>query len=266
MNCSDLFSLKKRNALIIGGAGLLGSQISEVLAEFGSNVIVASRNNINGINFVKKLKNKFKNINVNFVEVDINNPKSIISMSQKISNLTNNRLDILVNCGWSGNKNTFETISDEDWDYDINICLNGVFKTIKYIFPILKKGKNANILNIASMYGHTAPDYRLYDTEKFANPPSYGAAKAGVIQLTKYLSSFLSQHKIRVNCISPGPFPFKETQIQNPEFINRLASKNPLNRIGEPHEIKGASLLLCSDAGSYITGQNLCIDGGWSIW
>ena len=103
MNCSDLFSLKKRNALIIGGAGLLGSQISEVLAEFGSNVIVASRNNINGINFVKKLKNKFKNINVNFVEVDINNPKSIISMSQKISNLTNNRLDILVNCGWSGN-------------------------------------------------------------------------------------------------------------------------------------------------------------------
>ncbi len=266
MKCLDLLSLKHRNSLVIGGAGLLGSQITEVFAEFGSNIIIASRNFDKGLSFVNHIKSKYKDIKIHFVEVDINNPKSITKMKKSIQELTDNSLDVLVNCGWSGNKNTFESISDEDWDYDVNICLNGVFKTIKNIFPLLKNGKNPNILNIASMYGHVAPDYRLYDSEKFANPPSYGASKAGVIQLTKYLSSFLSPYKIRVNCISPGPFPFETTQIENPEFIKRLASKNPLNRIGKPHEIKGAAILLCSDAGSYITGQNFCVDGGWSVW
>ena len=133
------------------------------------------------------------------------------------------------------------------------------------LVPLLSRRKG-NILNIASMYGHVAPDYRLYDGDRFANPPSYGAAKAGVIQLTKYLASFLSQHEIRVNCISPGPFPFETTQDESPEFIRRLSEKNPMNRIGNPHELKGAALLLCSNAGSYITGQNLRVDGGWSIW
>ena len=99
------------------------------------------------------------------------------------------------------------------------------------------------------MYGHVAPDYRLYDGDKFVNPPSYGAAKAGVLQFTRYLASFLSPHGIRANCISPGPFPFESTQQDNPDFIARLSAKNPLNRIGNPHELKGAAALLCSDAG-----------------
>ena len=116
------------------------------------------------------------------------------------------------------------------------------------------------------MYGHVAPDYRLYDSDKFANPPSYGAAKAGVIQLTKYIASFLSPYGIRANCISPGPFPFETTQIENPDFIERLNAKNPQNRIGKPFELKGAAALLCSDASSYMTGQNVCVDGGWSTW
>jgi gluconate 5-dehydrogenase len=115
------------------------------------------------------------------------------------------------------------------------------------------------------MYGHIAPDYRIYDGTNFSNPPSYGAAKAGVIQFTKYLASFLSPHGIRVNCLSPGPFPHAETQ-KHEVFIERLAAKNPMNRIGEPHEVKGAVALLCSDAGSYITGQNICVDGGWTTW
>src|SRR4029450_7871986 len=114
---------------------------------------------------------------------------------------------------------------------------------IKRAFPLLKESRG-NILSIASMYGHVAPDYRLYASERFANPPSYGAAKAGVIQLTKYLASFLSPYGIRSNCISPGPFPFESTQKDNPDFIARLAAKNPCNRIGKPHELKGAAALL----------------------
>jgi gluconate 5-dehydrogenase len=198
------------------------------------------------------------------LEVDITKPDSIRTMVREAGKLVGS-LDILVNSGWSGRKNTFESISDEDWNLDIEVCLNGVFRTVKAAFPLLRE-RRGNILTIASMYGHVAPDYRLYDSEKFANPPSYGAAKAGVIQLTRYLASFLSPHGIRANSISPGPFPFEATQRENPQFIERLAAKNPLNRIGKPHELKGAAVLLCSDAGSYITGQNLCVDGGWAVW
>ncbi len=116
------------------------------------------------------------------------------------------------------------------------------------------------------MYAHVAPDYRIYDGDEHVNPPSYGAAQAGVIQLTRYLASFLAPEGIRVNCISPGPFPFEETQKENPGFIKHLAGKNPMGRIGFPHELKGAAAFLCSDASSFITGQNLCVDGGWSVW
>lgn len=263
---ADLFSLKGRTALIVGGSGLLGGQISYAFAELGAEIIVASRNEAACNTFLATLKQQFPHTRAHAVGVDITQPSSIEALIAKTTEITGgNGLDILVNSGWSGRKNTFESISDADWNADIEVCLNGVFRTIKAATPLLKQ-KRGNILSIASMYGHVAPDYRMYDSERFANPPSYGAAKAGLIQLTKYLSSFLSPHGIRANCISPGPFPFESTQKENPDFIGRLAAKNPLNRIGNPHELKGAAVLLCSDAGSYMTGQNICVDGGWAVW
>lgn len=263
---ADLFSLKGRTALIVGGSGLLGGQITYAFAEMGAEIIVASRNEAACNTFIGTLTQHFPDVKAHAVGVDITQPASIEALIARTAEITEgNGLDILVNSGWSGRKNTFESISDADWNSDIEVCLNGVFRTIKAATPMLKQ-KRGNILNIASMYGHVAPDHRLYDSERFANPPSYGAAKAGLIQLTKYLSSFLSPHGIRANCISPGPFPFESTQKENPDFIARLAAKNPLNRIGRPHELKGAATLLCSDAGSYMTGQNVCVDGGWAVW
>jgi gluconate 5-dehydrogenase len=144
------------------------------------------------------------------------------------------------------------------------MSLNSPFRMIKAAFPMLKARRGV-ILNIASMYGHVAPDYHIYEGTTFANPPSYGAAKAGVIQFTKYLASFLSPHGIRANALSPGAFPHPPT-MEHKVFLERLSAKNPLNRVGKPDELKGAVALLCSDAGSYITGQNICVDGGWAVW
>lgn len=260
---SDLFDISGRSALIIGGAGLLGSEIAFGLAELGSNVVVASRSLEKCRERVTSLKEAFPSTNPSAQTIDISEAASI---SQALRDVGSDKgIDILVNCGWSGKKNTFESITDEDWDNDIEICLNGVFRTIKGALPYLKASRGV-VVNIASMYGHVAPDYRLYDATKFANPPSYGAAKAGVIQLTRYCASFLAPYGIRVNAISPGPFPFQATQNENPEFIERLADKNPLNRIGNPFELKAVAALLCSDASSYITGQNYCVDGGWAAW
>lgn len=262
---SELFSLKGKTAFVVGGAGLLGGQIAYAFAELGANVIIGSRSKNKCQEFVQGIIDNYSNVNCYATEIDISSPDSIKAAYEQVSDMCEGKLGILVNSGWSGKKNTFESISDDDWNYDIEICLNGVFRTIKAFAPLLKAAKG-NILNIASMYGHIAPDYRMYDSEKFANPPSYGAAKAGILQLTRYLASFLATDNIRVNAISPGPFPFESTQKENPDFINRLSSKNTCNRIGSPHELKGAAALLCSDAGSYMNGQNVCVDGGWSIW
>lgn len=262
---ADLFSMRGKTALIVGGAGLLGGEIAFAFAELGADLIIASRDLAKCQAYADRIMARHGDAAVHADQVDIVDPASIRGLIDRVGARTGGALDILVNSGWSGRKNTFESISDEDWDYDIEVCLNGPFRTIKAAVPLLKQ-RQGNILTIASMYGHVAPDYRMYDSEKLANPPSYGAGKAGVIQMTRYLASFLSPHGIRANCISPGPFPYEQTQHDNPDFIDRLSAKNPLNRIGRPYELKGAAVLLCSDAGSYITGQNVCVDGGWSVW
>ncbi len=262
---ADLLSLKGKTALIVGGAGLLGGEISHAFAELGAELFIASRDIEKCRTFIGGIEKRYPGAKAQAFAVDITDAASIKRLVADVAATTGGSLDILVNSGWSGRKNSFESISDQDWDLDIEVCLNGVFRTVKAAVPLLKK-KRGNILTIASMYGHVAPDYRLYDGDKFVNPPSYGAAKAGVLQFTRYLASFLSPDGIRANCISPGPFPFESTQQASPDFIARLSAKNPLNRIGNPHELKGAAALLCSDAGSYITGQNICVDGGWAIW
>lgn len=258
----ELFRLEGKVALITGGAGHLGSDITDTLAELGAEVIIASRD-------LKKCQEKATQIEKEFgvkahaLELDLTSRASITNCFKTIDDRWGG-LDILVNNAWSGKKNSFESITDADWDYDIEICLNSVFRSVKAAFPGLKKKKGV-IMNVASMYGHVAPDHRIYDGVQFTNPPSYGAAKAGVIQFTKYLASFLSPHGIRVNALSPGPFPHKPTQ-ENKAFMEKLGGKNPLGRIGQPHELKGATALLCTDASSYMTGQNICVDGGWAAW
>lgn len=259
---NELMSLKGKTVFVTAGAGYLGSAISESVAELGANVIIASRDAKKCKKYAKSLEKKF-NIKAVGTKIDITDVFSI-KQALKFAIKKFGQIDVLVNNAAYGKKNTFETISYEDWKYDIDVSLNGVFYMIKETYGYLKKTKG-NIINIASMYGHVAPDYKMYDGKEFANPPSYGAAKAGVIQLTKYTASFLSPYGIRVNAISPGPFPFPETQ-KNKTFKERLSSKNMLNRIGQPEDLKGVIALLCSDASSYITGQNICLDGGWTSW
>ena len=260
----ELLSLKGRTALVTGGAGYLGTAMCETFAELGANVIIASRNRQSCEQRCEELKSRV-NSQVSFLPLELNvlETDSITACFKEIHEKFD-AIDILVNNAWSGNKNTWESISAGDWEYDINMSLNSVFRVTKAAFDDLKAKKGV-ILNVASMYGHVAPDYRIYEGTNFTNPPSYGAAKAAVIQFTKYLASFLSPDGIRVNALSPGAYPHEATQ-ENKVFMERLGAKNPMNRIGYPYELKGAVALLCSDAGSYITGQNICVDGGWAVW
>ena len=260
---NNIFSLEKKIALVIGGSGYLGFEMSKALFLMGARIIIASRDKKSFDNNIKKLKLKDKK-KIKFLKLDISNSKSINTFYKRLIKESNSKLDILINCAWNGKKNTLESINDKDWDHDINVSLSSTFKITKKLFPLLKLSKG-KIVNIASMYGHVAPDYKIYDDKSLSNPPSYGAAKAGIIQLTKYLASYLSPYKINVNSISPGAFPFPLTIKKFPKFINNLKNKSVLGRIGNPKDLSGIIVLLCSEAGDYINGQNICVDGGWSI-
>ena len=262
---NNIFNLEDKTALIIGGSGYLGFEMSKALFLMGAKVIIANRD-IKNFNYnFKKFKpnldtrNQFK-----FIKLDITKSKSFNKFYKNLNKECNSKLDILVNCAWNGKKNTLESISNRDWDHDINVSLSSTFKITKKLIPLLKKSKG-KIVNIASMYGHKAPDYKIYSNKKLSNPPSYGAAKAGIIQLTKYLASYLSPYKINVNSISPGAFPFPQTIKKFPKFIKELKTKSVLGRIGTPKDLRGVIILLCSEGGNYINGQNICVDGGWGV-
>lgn len=259
---SQLNDLTGKNAVVIGGSGFLGAAGCEVLAELGANVTIASRTLKKCEEVVKLLAVKGDSQQHRAYSVDVTDNVSMQEFANKVSEQVDG-IDILILTAWNGRKNSWETINLEDWKYDIDICLTSNFMAIKLLENNINDG--AKIILVSSMYGIVAPSPKLYEGVPQANPPSYGAAKAGVIQLTKYLSAWLAHRKINVNCISPGPFPFDFVRNDYPEFIKRLKERTLLDRVGEPDDLKGVFALLSTSASDYITGQNLSVDGGWTI-
>lgn len=131
--------------------------------------------------------------------------------------------------------------------------------------PMAERGSGSIVL-FSSMYGSVSPDPGVYAAPMNPNPIEYGVGKAGIQQMARYLAVHWGPRGVRCNSVSPGPFPNPAIQSGQPEFIGRLAQKVPLGRVGQAPEIAGAVTFLLSDASSYITGQNLAVDGGWTAW
>lgn len=262
-NIKELFDLKGKVALVTGGAGHLGYFISEALLEAGASVYIASRNVRRCIEKAEKL-NKKTGSKAKGLFLDISN-EEIIKEALDVITKEEGKLDILINNASYGACGDLETMSEAEWAKGIDGTINGVFRITKAVIPLLEKAESPAIINLASMYGLVSPNKVVYKDTKFNNPPNYGAGKAAVIQFTRYCACYLAEKNIRVNSISPGPFPNKEVQ-KNKEFINNLENKVPLKRIGKPYELKGGIVFLASDASSYVTGENISIDGGWTAW
>ena len=261
----ELFNLKEKVAIITGGAGHLGTAISEALAEAGANVVIASRNVDNCKALAKKLSQNYpKAIGL---KLDINSEESIFKLVEEVISKFG-RLDILFNNAISGkSRKELEQMPVEEFESTLHGGLTSYFCMIKACVPHIKKIGKGSIVNIASMYGFIAPHFEIYrDKDEYFSPVNYHACKGGVVQMTRYMASYFAKDNIRVNTISPGPFPGPQIIQESPWFEEELAHQNPMNRIGKPWELKGAALFLASDASTYITGHNLVVDGGWTIW
>jgi NAD(P)-dependent dehydrogenase (short-subunit alcohol dehydrogenase family) len=130
----------------------------------------------------------------------------------------------------------------------------------------VRTGGDASVINISSMYGMVSPDPRIYGRSGMNNPPHYGAAKAALLQYTRYAAVHLAPEGIRVNAISPGAFPPEAAQQRDPAFTAALTQKVPMGRLGRPEDMAGAIVFLASSAARFVTGANLPIDGGWTAW
>jgi NAD(P)-dependent dehydrogenase (short-subunit alcohol dehydrogenase family) len=266
VNLSKLMSLKGRQALITGANGHIGRVIALTLAELGADLILVDRPGSDYKKLVNEITNNFK-VGIQTLDCDLglqNDRKKLISdLCNK-----NIKLSILINnAAFVGDTNLdgwvtkFEQQSVDTWRSALEVNLTAAFSLIQGLTPLLEKSKGANIINIGSTYGTWAPDHRLYEGTSMGNPAAYAASKAGLIQLTRWLATTLASN-IRVNTISPGGIYRNQPEI----FVKRYNARTPLGRMATEDDFCGAIAYLASDLSSYVTGQNLAVDGGWGIW
>jgi NAD(P)-dependent dehydrogenase (short-subunit alcohol dehydrogenase family) len=253
-----MFSLKGKKIMVAGGAGYLGSAVCRGLAEQGAEVIVADINAAGIEECIEKIRSEFPSSAVTGVVLDIGNEDSIKEAVAKAG-----ALDSAINATFYLPGKTVEELTVEEFDRSMHVNLTGAFIFARECASAMKSG--GSITMFSSMYGLVSPDPRVYEPPMKPNPIDYGVAKAGITQMVRYLAVHYGPRGIRVNGIAPGPFPNPKAQ-EDRGFIERLSSKTAIGRIGQAAEIAGAVAFLVSDEASYVTGEILSVNGGWTAW
>jgi len=263
-----LFRLDGRVALLTGASGHLGRTMAKALAYAGAHVILNGHNPETLETLVDELKSSGFSAAVACFDVT---DESAVRRNIDLLGEQHGRLDVLINNASAGRPGTIKSATAADFEqlYQVNVI--AAFQLLQAATPLLmaagsRRPGSASVINVASMYGSVSPDPSIYGTSGANSPPYYGAAKAALIQLTRYAACHLATAGIRVNCISPGPFPSTKYLERDAGFRGRLEAKNPMRRIGDPAELQGPLLFLASDASSYVTGIDLAVDGGWTAW
>lgn len=257
----ELFSLKNKVAFISGATGHLGSAMARALAEAGATVVVSSRSVERGAEFANALPTP-ENQSHYAVQMDQKDETSIKSAFASACELAG-QVDILVNNGTQGDAHDLTDVTYEQFCTQLENAAGYFVLGREFRNHVVARKSTGSLILIGSMYGVVGSYPDAYAGVCSASPVGYHALKGGVVHMTRHLATYWAQDGIRVNCLSPGPFPNDKAPG---EMVERLCSKSPMKRMGLPHEMKGAAILLASEAGSYITGQNFIVDGGWTAW
>jgi NAD(P)-dependent dehydrogenase (short-subunit alcohol dehydrogenase family) len=257
------FDLTGKVAWIIGGAGLLGTEVSRALAEHGAHVIVSDFRADHGESLAATLRDA--GLKADAVSADIGDEPQIVKLTSDLA-AKYGKLDIMVNMTYFYTKKSWTELSAADFDACMRVSLTGAFVATREVGQLMQRQCGGSIIHFSSMYGIVSPDPQMYPDSQAVNPIDYGVAKAGILQLVRYQSVQLARDGVRVNAIVPGPFPIPSTQGQDSEFMKRLRNKVPMGRVGNAPEIAGAVVFLASDAASYVTGTQITVDGGWTAW
>jgi NAD(P)-dependent dehydrogenase (short-subunit alcohol dehydrogenase family) len=254
----DLFDLTGRVAIVTGAGSGIGAVFAEALAEAGADVVCVGRR----VAPIERTAGRIRELGRRAlaIEADVSDEGAVVRLvAQTVSEF--GRLDIMVNNAGVGVACPPEELTLADWQRTINVNLTGVFLGAREAArAMLAAGNGGRIINTASILGTVA-------SQPIA-ASGYAASKGAVINLTRDLAVHWAPHGILVNAIGPAYFPTEMTQgaFDSPEFVRAIEQRTPLGRTGELEELKGIIVFLASDASSYVTGQTIYVDGGWTAW
>ncbi|AMP91812.1 TPA: SDR family oxidoreductase [Legionella pneumophila] len=268
-----LFNLTNKTAVITGGAGILGKGFSRELAKNGAKVAVADVCFEKAEQVCQSILEEFPDAKVLPLRCDVTDKINIAHMVETVKAKFNS-IDILLNNAATKTDNlhkffaSFEEYDLETWRKVMSVNLDGMFLVAQAVSKeMIKQNTGGSIIQTSSIYGVVAPDQSIYKGSEYLGveintPAVYSASKGAVLSLTKYLATYLAKYSIRVNTLTPGGIE----SGQNNTFIKNYSSKVPLGRMGKFDELLGALVFLASDASTYVTGQNIIVDGGFTCW
>lgn len=257
-----VIDLREKTIWVFGGAGYLGQAVVRVLTQAGASVLCIDLED-RAMQFVSAgaLQKDVKALTFNVEQTD--GIPAFVGEQMRLNGVPYG----MVNLTLQSTAKALETLSPDEFDRANHTNLTSTFMLCRETAAaMIHKHVAGSVVLFSSMYGMISPDPQIYEPPMVKNPLEYGVGKAGIIQMTRYLAVHYGRQNIRFNCISPGPFPNPLTQQNDPAFIGRLSGKTPLGRIGQPAEVASVVAFLLSSASSYITGQNIAVDGGWSVW
>jgi NAD(P)-dependent dehydrogenase (short-subunit alcohol dehydrogenase family) len=254
-------TFQNKTIWVTGGAGYLGTPITTALDAAGAKTICI------------ELPGRAEKL------VEERGLKHTIPVSLDVTNIPEQRATVqkliaahgaphgLVHLPFlSSSGKKMEDISLEDMSRTLTGTLPPAFELSRAVALAMGGNGGGSIVLISSMYGLVSPDPKIYFAPMAPNPIDYGASKAALIQMCRYLAVHFGPRGVRFNCIAPGPFPNPKIQAELPQFVAQLNAKTALGRIGRRDEIAGPALFLLSDGASYVTGHTLVVDGGWTTW
>jgi NAD(P)-dependent dehydrogenase (short-subunit alcohol dehydrogenase family) len=259
-----VFKLDGKVVIMAGGAGYLALPASRGFLEQGAKVMIGDFNREKLDAALESLGKEYSSDRLEGIYFDAGDEESSVNLVREAVKKFG-RLDVLVNGTMGSVGKSVEEISAEEFDRANRLNMTAPFYLARAAAEEMKDG--GSIVMISSMYGLIAPNPANYSPYGLApNPVEYGAGKAGMCQLVRYLASYWGGRNIRVNAVAPGAFPWKGSHAENPGFVEELGKKSMLGRIGKREEIAGALVFLATDEAAFITGQVLSVDGGITAW
>jgi NAD(P)-dependent dehydrogenase (short-subunit alcohol dehydrogenase family) len=276
LKSENLFSLEGKTAVLTGASGFLGRTFALALLANGARVVALGRSE-RLVTEAAAWANEFGAEKISVKQVDMYDTAAlndicdaIASEERTIDVLINNAHELGAATGFNVPEGSLENATFDQWQRNLQGGVYWAVQTTQRLGVTMKARGRGSIVNIATMYATVAPRPQLYEGTSSLNPPGYSASKAALAAFTRYTASFWGREGVRANCISPGPFSNTEdvagqnSVTEDSPFVKRLKSYTVLDRIGRPSELCGALIFLASDASSYVTGQNLLVDGGWT--